>query len=113
MAPTMFPDPPNSIIVKPFRPRFTPISGVILYARPISTPAAPASAEEMPKVHTVIQCTFTPRRRAVVVFSAQARMALPILVFSTKKYSPTISASEAPIMNICTNVSLNTPSWRS
>ena len=72
----------------------------MLYARPINTPAAPANAEEMPKVHTVIQCTLTPSNRAVSVFSAQARMARPILVFSTKKYSAIMRVSEAPMINI-------------
>ena len=85
------------MIASPFTPMSMPMNGEIaLKERPTSTPAAPARAEATAKVTRMTRSVEMPSSRAVSVFSALARIAMPIRVRVTHRCRASMSTKSVP-----------------
>ncbi len=86
MAPTMLPIPPSTAAVKALMPGKNPLKKLMVGKTSVhSAPATPAMAPPTAKTLTMVLSTLMPIRAAVSGSSATARIARPVLVFSTKK----------------------------
>ena len=78
---------------KPTSKRATP------YWRPLTTPAAPASAEPMRNVSAIVRLMFTPIRAAASRSAAVERIARPSRVRPMNIWSAIMSPTATPMMN--------------
>ena len=85
--------PPTTAAVKALMPGRKPVMCVTLRkSRPQRIPPMPAMAPPTANVVTIVRLTLMPIRAAISLSSATARMALPVLVRSTRYQRPSIES---------------------
>ena len=99
-APTVLPMPPRTAAVNALRPAWKPSSKrATPYWRPLTTPAAPASAEPIRNVIAIVRLMFTPIRAAASRSAAVARIERPRRVRPMNSCRATIRTIATAMMN--------------
>ncbi len=102
MAPGKLPSPPSTTAPNPFMASMAPRSYSIKEMGVTVIPATAPIAAESAKDNNIIWLTLIPTRLAASGLSAQALMALPVMVFSKKYVSRiTIAIKNPPTQKYC------------